>query len=162
MGWAFWTVAGVLLVMAVVAAGLATLLRAERRRGRRELGSLRSECDDLRSRVDQLARPTRPPGEEAPDYVITRVGDAALVTGTDEDARGRRISDRLVLSAAFGEPLVTVLAFGHGVRRALSAESRNRIGFEMRREMRRSRKVRRREMRAAWKQMRANDREDVA
>ena len=64
------------------------------------------------------------------------------------------MSDQLVLSAAFGEPLVKALALGHGVRRALSAESRNRIRFEMRREVRRARKVRRKEMKEAWRQMR--------
>jgi hypothetical protein len=48
-----------------------------------------------------------------------------------------------VLSATLGEPLVKAAAFGHGVRRALSAESRNRIWFEMRREVRASRRRRR-------------------
>ena len=53
-------------------------------------------------------------------------------------ARGRSptVPDRVVLSATVGEPLVKAVAFGHGVRRALSAESRNRIWFEMRREVR--------------------------
>jgi hypothetical protein len=60
-----------------------------------------------------------------------------------------------VLSATLGEPLVRVVSLGHGVRRALSAESRNRIRFEVRREARRSRKQRRREMKDAWRRERA-------
>jgi hypothetical protein len=48
-----------------------------------------------------------------------------------------------VLSATLGEPLVKTAAFAHGVRRALSAESRNRIWFEVRREVRASRRRRR-------------------
>jgi len=53
---------------------------------------------------------------------------------------------------------VKVVAFGHGVRRALSAESRNRIWFEMRREVRRARKQRRREMKDALRRMQAAER----
>ena len=43
-------------------------------------------------------------------------------------------------SVALGESLVRVLSLGYGVRRALTAESRNRIRFEMRREVKRSRR----------------------
>jgi hypothetical protein len=44
-----------------------------------------------------------------------------------------------------GESLVRLVSLAYGVRRALSAENRNRIGFEVRREVRRARKRRRRE-----------------
>lgn len=47
-------------------------------------------------------------------------------------------------SVTLGEPLLKAVAFGYGVRRALSPESRNRIAFEMRREVKRARKERRR------------------
>ena len=66
--------------------------------------------------------------------------------------------DRVVLSATVGEPLVKVVSFGHGLRRALSPESRNRIWFEVRREVRRARKQRRREMKEAWRRMQAEER----
>ncbi|MEP6816884.1 MAG: hypothetical protein ABI873_15180 [Marmoricola sp.] len=177
MGWAFWALAGVLLAVAVLAVTLAVRLGAERKRTRGELQALMVEHDQLRSQVADLTRTAQALREDrrglesgGPDYVITRVGDTGLTTRDGTGTRtGRRIPDRAVLSAAFGEPLVKALSFGHGVRRALSPESRNRIGFEMRREMRRSRKLRRREMREAWKQMRAQEgspstssREDVA
>jgi hypothetical protein len=161
MGWALWALAGGLLVVAVLAVTLGVRLVTGRRRARRELDALLAERDQLLARVTELTRAARAlrRGEaEGPDYVITRVGDrnlAAPRAGEPGVRSGRRVPDQVVLSAAFGEPLVKVLAFGHGVRRALAPESRNRIGFEVRREMRRSRKVRRREMREAWRQMRS-------
>jgi hypothetical protein len=45
---------------------------------------------------------------------------------------------------AVTESVVKVAALAHGVRRALSPQSRNRIRFEMRREVKRSRRERRR------------------
>jgi hypothetical protein len=59
------------------------------------------------------------------------------------------VSERAVLSVTLGEPLVKLAAFGYGLRRALSAESRNRITFEMHREVKRARKERRRAARRA-------------
>ncbi|MDQ6641321.1 MAG: hypothetical protein M3Y66_02375 [Actinomycetota bacterium] len=163
MGWAFWALAGALLAVGVLAVVLAVLLRAARRRSRNELAAAVAEHRALEARVDELSRrlvthpPRQPPARaESADWVVTW-GD-----GSEREIPVRPVSNQVVLSAAFGEPLVRVLAFGHGLRRALSAESRNRIGFEVRREMRRSRKVRRREMRDAWRQMRAHEREDVA
>ena len=78
---------------------------------------------------------------EQADFVITHVGEPGLDQAVPVD--GVPVPDRLVLSATLGEPLVKVAAFSHGVRRALSAESRNRIWFEMRREVRASRRRRR-------------------
>jgi hypothetical protein len=161
MGWAFWAPAGGLLVVAALAVMLGVRLVAGRSRARRELAALLTERDQLLVRVSELTRAAqalRPGQVEGPDYVITQVGDHDLTAspaGAPGVRSGRRVPDQVLLSAAFGEPLVKVLALGHGVRRALSPETRNRIGFEMRREMRRSRKVRRREMRTVWRQMRS-------
>jgi hypothetical protein len=47
-----------------------------------------------------------------------------------------------------------VLSFGYGVRRALSAENRNRIRFEMRREVKASRRRRRRDLKEAKRHLR--------
>jgi hypothetical protein len=63
-----------------------------------------------------------------------------------------------VLSTTLGEPLVRTMAFAHGLARALSPESRNRIWFEVRREVRRARKQRRREVKEALRQVRADQR----
>ena len=47
-----------------------------------------------------------------------------------------------------------MLSLGYGVRRALSAENRNRIRFEMRREVKRARRQRRRDLKEAKRHLR--------
>ena len=64
-------------------------------------------------------------------------------------------------SVALGESLVRVLSLGYGVRRALTAESRNRIRFEMRREVKRSRRQRRRDLKEAKRHLHADQRADL-
>ncbi len=55
--------------------------------------------------------------------------------------------------------MIRIGSLSHGVRRALSAEARNRIRFEMRREVKRSRKHRRMEQREAYREWQARQRE---
>lgn len=151
-------------VAATAAAGVAVLclvvgvtlgLAVSGRRVRRSLGQARAEVDELRVRVEQLTdrlgavpatagAPDVPVDGAATEYVITGLAPAA-----DAVSEPVPVPDRAVLSVTFGEPLVKVVAFGYGVRRALSPESRNRIAFEMRRELKRARKERRRGTRAA-------------
>jgi hypothetical protein len=157
------------------------LVATRRRRSRRDLEAMldaaQREADDLRHRLEELtgrsARPvdgSRGPAhleelfaDPAPhhgaepqlaDFVITHVGEP----DTDEPVRDLAVPDRLVLSATLGEPLVKVAAFSHGVRRALRAESRNRIWFEMRREVRAARKRRRRLVKDYLRETRAQER----
>ena len=147
---------------------LVTVVRAatRRRRGRADLearlADAQREADSLRRRLDELTGDGRRGADETavadPAYVITHVGEP-------EDAADQLpVPDRLVLSATLGEPLVKVAAFSHGLRRALSAESRNRIWFEMRREVRSSRRRRRLLRRELEREYRARMRamEDVA
>jgi hypothetical protein len=127
--------AAMLLVVTVV------LLATRRRRPDLEaqLAAARQETDELRHRLEELTRPAVPEPDHA-DFVITHVGETGLSPAGEEPVP---VPDRLVLSATVGVPLVKAAAFSHGVRRALSAESRNRIWFEMRREVRASRRRRR-------------------
>jgi cytochrome c-type biogenesis protein CcmH/NrfG len=133
---------------------VAVLTLTRRRRSRLDLEAMlaaaQRESDLLRERLEELTgRPhsrgsegaTAGPAylEEPADFVITHVGEP----GDDRAGDGVAVPDRLVLSATLGEPLLKVAALSHGVRRALSAESRNRIWFEMRREVRASRRRRR-------------------
>ena len=79
---------------------------------------------------------------------------------------GRRHEYRLPPHSLFAdivarEGLVRAAGVAHGLRRALAPASRNRIRFEMRRELRRARKQRKREMRAAWRDLRTGE-ENVA
>jgi hypothetical protein len=161
MGWAFWGVVCLLGAMTALVVTLSVLFARERRRGRAERADLLAEQRALSERVEELSRASAAQqqlAEDRADWVITRIGEA---DDPDAGLSGRPVTDQLVLSAAFGEPLVKVVAFGHGVRRALSAESRNRIRFEVRREVRRARKSRRKEMKQAWRQMRADQRSDI-
>ena len=155
-----------LAVVAVVALTLlaAVVAAALRRRttSRRDLAAAladaRSETAELRHRLDVLSEQL-----EHQSTAMIRVDDPAFVI-TDAGAPQPRstVPDRVVLTATMGEPLVKAVAFGHGLRRALSAESRNRIWFEMRREVRRARKQRRRETKDAWRRKQAEDRAEQA
>jgi hypothetical protein len=148
--------AAVMLLLVVVVL-LATRGRRSHADLAEALAAAQRESEDLRRRLDELTSrlehsPDRPDAE-APlraDYVITHVGEA------DEDHPMTEVPDRLVLSATLGEPLVKVAAFSHGVRRALSPESRNRIWFEMRREVRASRRRRRQLRKRLEREYRAN------
>jgi hypothetical protein len=148
-------------ILAAVAGAAAMLLLVvmvftvtRRRRSRHDLEAMlaaaQQESDALRQRLEELTAgrgvpQQRTPSEMRPaeqaDFVITHVGEPELDPA--DPSVGVPVPDRLVLSATLGEPLVKVAAFSHGVRRALSAESRNRIWFEMRREVRASRRRRR-------------------
>jgi hypothetical protein len=140
------------LLLLVVLLGVLLRSRAE---SRRELASANAETAELRRRLDALSEKM----ERSAEVDRARAEDAAyVITDAGEPRPEPNVPDRVVLSATVGEPLVKVVSFGHGLRRALSAESRNRIWFEMRREVRRARKQRRREMKEAWRRMQSEER----
>ncbi len=145
-------------VVALLLLGLLVVLLRSRAETRRRLAAAQDETAALRHRLDELAArleqpaPVAAPAASDTAYVITDAGTTSVEPV---------VTDRLLLgptvSATVGEPLVKALALGHGVRRALSAESRHKIRFEMRRESRRTRKGRRREMKDAWRRERARE-----
>ena len=147
----------VLLVVALL------LVRASRGRRRleNELAASREELAAVQRRLDALARQVEPrPLVGAAEYVITTAGEPepedVVPAATPVPVSGRQFA-----SLALGESLVRIVSFGYGVRRALSAENRNRIGFEMRREVRRSRKERKRVEKQARRHLRAAGRETL-
>lgn len=145
-------------ITAATAAALALVLVAlfawrlvrQDRAHQRDLTALReaaaAENAELRQRLDALVASQELLRERA-----TSAG--LLITDAGEEVPDL-VPDRAVVSATLGAPLIKAAATAHGVRRALGAESRNRIRFEMRRELRRARKQRKREMRAAWRDAR--------
>ncbi|MCW2780815.1 MAG: hypothetical protein JWR35_1264 [Marmoricola sp.] len=143
-------------VALVIAGVLVATLLSDRRAIRRHLDQSRAETDELRRRLDEIGRQLadRTAAEKAKPPVEFLITDAGELVAADQLTA---VPDRLVLSATLGEPLVKVVALGHGVRRALSAESRNRIWFEMRKEVRRARKQRRRDVKAAMRRLRSED-----
>jgi hypothetical protein len=149
---------GVLATLVVTSAAVALLLRRRRRRdadleamllvARQETEELRQRLEELTERSERAAHPDPAQAE----FVITHVGES------DSTADRAVVPDRIVLSATLGEPLVKAAAFTHGLRRALSSRSRNRIWFEMRREVRAARRRRRRLVKDYLRETRARDR----
>jgi hypothetical protein len=139
---------------------LALVLRSARNRRRLEeqLAASRDELAEVRRRLDRLAQQVEPvpdvrrPAPDAQEYVITTAGDPEPTT---EPGPAPQVSGREFASLALGESLVRLVSYGYGVRRALSAENRNRIAFEVKREVRRSRKQRRREEKRARQHLRS-------
>jgi hypothetical protein len=132
-----------------VTCGLLVVVLSAARRTRRDLDVSRSEVERLAARVERMERDaTQRPVVPETGYLITDAGTRRPEepAGTDE------VRTRVVLSAGLAEPVVKVLAFGYGVHRALSPQNRNRIRFEMAREIRRARKLRRRTARRAQRQ----------
>jgi hypothetical protein len=160
-------VAGVVVVGLLV--GLVVTLVAGARGRRRleaELAAARADVAGLRSQVDDLARtvPPPPPADHAApgrEYVITSISDQAAGTELAVPAT-TELTGLGFVSVAAGESLVRVVSLAHGVRRALSAENRNRIRFEVRREVKRSRRQRRRDLKDARRQLRSQARTDLS
>ncbi len=143
----------VLLLFGTVLVVVVLILLRGRRDSQRALLVAQAETSELRQRLDELNDKL-----ERQAATMVRVDDPAYVITDAGTALEPNVPDRVVLSATVGEPLVKAVALGHGLRRALSAESRNRIWFEMRREVRRARKQRRRETKEAWRRVQAEER----
>ena len=144
------------VVLLVVALFLVRASRG-RRRLEDELAASREELAAVQRRLDNLARRVEPRPVGAAEYVITTAGEPEPAD-VEPAETPVPVSGRQFASLALGESLVTIFSFGYGVRRALSAENRNRIGFEMRREVRRSRKERKRVEKQARRHLRATGR----
>lgn len=157
------TVTGPELLVPVAAAAavvlaalcLVVLVRRERARTAAALAEARAEAAELRSRLDALAVRVDRPAREPEEYVITRVGEAA----DEPPPVPERIDGRLFADIVLRESLVKAASLGHGVRRALAPETRHRIRFEMRREVKRSRKQRRAELKELRRTLHARQRE---
>ncbi|WP_182526662.1 hypothetical protein [Nocardioides dongkuii] len=136
------------------AAGLTALLAlllaavALRARGRAAgaLAEARAETAVLRERLDALELRSAPVPRPEPvdqEFVITRLGEPEPV------APAPTVEGRLFADLVLRESVVQAASLAHGVRRALAPEVRNRIRFEMRREVKLARKRRRAELREA-------------
>ena len=148
-------VAAAVVMLLLVAVLLVVVLRS-RAAARRALATSHAETELLRQRLEAVEERL-----ETTSASLVETQEAYLITDAGTLVPEPNVPDRVVLSATFGEPLVKVVAFGHGLARALSPESRNRIWFEMKREVRRARKQRRRETKQAWRAMRADQRAAV-
>ena len=161
---AWWAAAAGALAIAGVLVALVTAVRAHRRASRAE-----QRLDRLAEHIASLGSPSEPapsaPGTvDDPDvstFVITRMhsADEGLATSTPV---ARDIDGRLFADIVARETVVKAASWTHGLRRALSAESRNRIRFEVRRETRRTARDRRAETKQALREYRARERSAAA
>lgn len=154
----------------LAAAGLVALVallvavRARARAARAE-----ATAADLAERIALLESPVASAPPAAVDdasvgtYVITGVGtDDVAVPAPDEQAPvAAPIDGRLFTDIVARETVVKAASWTHGLRRALSAENRNRIRFQVRQETRRAGRERRAETKQALREFRARQRADL-
>ncbi|NPC96156.1 hypothetical protein [Nocardioides sp. zg-DK7169] len=158
-------VALVAVLVALVLALVLTIVRG-RRRTVAGLDAARAETEALRAQVEALARAAAPQQvtREDREFVITGLGHEAEA-GEEPDTRAVERADavptvpaRLFADMVLRESVVRGATLAAGVRRALAPETRNRIRFEYKREVKRSRKHRRAETREAIAFYRAHQR----
>jgi hypothetical protein len=149
------------LLVSLLVAVLAVSV-AGRRRLEREVRASHAELVALRERLDALAG--SPDGtsvrrdHDRQEYLITSLPEHAgpATPGEGHDGAAAALPAREFASVALAESVVRVASLAYGVRRALSAENRNRIRFEMGREVKRARRQRRRDLKEAKRLLRAN------
>jgi hypothetical protein len=142
----------VLLLVSLVLAGAVAALVAMLRRVEGRLAALESRGHDTRLPEVPPAPTVDPvPVVTAEEFVITRLGEPDAEPPTTMEAR-------LFADVVVRESVVKVASWAYGVRRGLSPANRNRIWFEMRREVKRARKERKVEEREAIREYRARRR----
>lgn len=159
-----WIVPAALGALTLASLVIAVVLARSRATTARELRSVHAEVASLRAQVDDFERrptpPARPRADADPDFVITRLVEGDALTTTEpatgpatatvtEPGAVERVDSALFADLVLRETVVKAASLTHGLRRALAPESRNRIRFEMGREVKRARKQRRAEVKAA-------------
>ena len=101
------------------------------------------------------------PDSRPTEYVITHLGEPVDGAGDAEDAEIEAVptvAPAMFADLVLRESVVKAAALAYGVRRGLAPANRNRIWFEMRKEVRTSRKRRRAQVRDLQRQIRADER----
>jgi len=122
---------------------------------RSELAQLCERLQDLGPRDTPSTAVTAPVA--APEFLITDLRSERSPTPGPVQVDGAAFAD-IVLR----ETVVKAASLAHGVRRGLAPATRNRIHFEMRQEVRRARKQRRADLKAAQRDLRARQRATLA
>lgn len=175
-----WLAAVTLVVLAALV-GLALVLAAAARRARADTEALleaaADDADALRAQLAgieaQLQERTRAqddasrhPGRatlalrDHREYVITDIADGGALR------RGPQVPAKVLPAPQFAdillrESVIRTVSLAAGLRRALSPEVRNRIRFEMKREVKRSRKERKQMLRQARREWQARGRAEI-
>lgn len=148
---------GAAAAVALVALALSALALGRARRAEARAAALAVRVAVLESPVTTAPQPVV---DDAPGtFVITGMGaDEAPVA---EVPVARPVDGRLFADIVARESVVMAASWTHGLRRALSAENRNRIRFQVRQETRRAGRERRAETRQALREFRARQRADL-
>lgn len=168
--------AGLVAAVALVALLVAVRARARAARAEATAAALAERVALLESPL-VVAPPPAVDDASVGTYVITGVGThvAAHVAAqpasveptavdrapADPAAVAAPIDGRLFADVVARETVVKAASWTHGLRRALSAENRNRIRFQVRQETRRAGRERRAETRQALREFRARQRADL-
>ena len=124
------------VVVSALALVLACALLVSARASRRRTAALEAQVAAL---AEQVRTPAPPPVEPASVVHVLQPMETTI------DSEGRRIAvptTGQIVDATLGTPLVRAATLGHGLRRALRPESRDRIAALVRREFHRRRKLR--------------------
>ncbi len=156
MAWVLVTVTAVLAVLVLVLALLTVrLLRRIDRLEERVAADPLPSSDPKRSAdgVRDSHAGSLDGEPAAPQFVITRIGEPEA-----EDEPVPTVPAPVFADLLLKETVVQTASLFHGLRRALSPETRNRIRFHMRQEVKRSRKQRRTELREVRREWAARQR----
>jgi hypothetical protein len=154
-GLAVWICVGglALLCLALLAAVVVT-----RRAWSRDARLAHAELGDLRARLEELEhrQGAAPRLAMRTEYVITGLGDEVT---PDADRQPARVDGAVFADTVLRETVVKAASLAHGVRRGLAPATRNRIRFEMKQEVRRSRNHRRADLMSAQRVLHARQRQ---
>ncbi len=152
---ALWLAVGGLAVLWVALLLTTTLAR---RAWAHERAQAHTEVAELRARLDDLERAATTPSMASPaEFVITGLG-----SDPTEDAVPPTVDGAVFADTVLRETVVKAASLAHGVRRGLAPATRNRIRFEMKQEVRRARKQRRADLKAAQRDLHARQRAMLA
>jgi hypothetical protein len=150
-------VLGVLCLALVVAL---LRVRAVASRVASDLEALRQQLDGLERRVAEKGSATSSPVDAPVEFVITDLGRPDL--SGERTAEPVRLDGPAFADIVLKETVVKAASFAHGVRRGLAPATRNRIRFEMKQEVRRARRQRRADLKAARRDLHARQRGALA
>ena len=144
---ALWLAVGGLALLCLVPLVVMLRLRTSGARSRAEVDALRERLERIEVRADG-EHPTAAPVE----FVITDLGTP------EPEPEPVQVGAPAFADIVLKETVVMAASLAHGVRRGLAPAHRNRIRFEMKQEVRRSRKQRRSDLRAARRDLHARQR----
>ena len=149
---ALWLAVGGLALLCLVLLVVTLRQRTSGAAARADAEALRDRLERLEARLDD--GPAAPGPSTAPvEFVITDLG-----TRVEPEPEPEPIAAPAFADIVLKETVVMAASLAHGVRRGLAPANRNRIRFEMRQEVRRSRKQRRTDLKAAQRDLHARQR----